>query len=777
MIITQDKNKQVVQSHDFESVNCTIDAEDMRYVASLLRNNYSNTRLAVVREITANALDANAEANASRPIEVKLPTSMNPTFAVRDFGGGLSQEDVFGLYSKYGKSTKRESNNYIGAFGIGKFAPLSYGENFTCVSYHGGVKKTYNVFVNDDDDTKIAMIGEAEPTDEPTGLSIEVAVSDSDVSEFQEIAKKFFEFFSDEEMPKFIGVDDDFISPREKILESDNDDWFFVKENDSSRYGYRHGSNRSHILMGRVKYPIDTNAINLNNFVQDEKLRDICRNLLQQDNFYLRVPLGAVKLHHSRESLEYNKSTQKTIAKYLVVASKGVQAIAKRKLADSADLFEAKSNYAKVVNAMPYQMRNIFENSFEWNDIKITSFYFQRNHDYGESLIITQTDKEDDSDARDGYKVRSCKVNRVHCSEDALFAIQDIESAHGNNLRARTLFQKDDSLKTIYFIHPITDGAKDYMKNEWHFDQVDDSHIVYTSEVEKQKPIKTGIRQANGNSRANIPLFVMKTDKGYATRMADFWDNFEEQINDVSDVSDIQGSVNGKLVYVPIKNYNVSGDDYISMELDDLYRRLSQIRASAEPDTENKSIRLFGVRVGDVKKLDSDLWISYNDFYIQYCKDKVLNDVENATLAHQQFVFQEEKVQDKISKYGYTLNRLFTNSQFKLNNLDSDHLVMKVARDWKILEEGGNSNPIRVAMLHLYRQDKEWVQKKFPMAKTSANVFVANVECLVEKYPLMIYISAQANTWGNLNAEDNGLHLLDETERYIQLCDNQGVGE
>ena len=191
MIITQDKNKQVVQSHDFESVNCTIDAEDMRYVASLLRNNYSNTRLAVVREITANALDANAEANASRPIEVKLPTSMNPTFAVRDFGGGLSQEDVFGLYSKYGKSTKRESNNYIGAFGIGKFAPLSYGENFTCVSYHGGVKKTYNVFVNDDDDTKIAMIGEAEPTDEPTGLSIEVAVSDSDVSEFQEIAKSF----------------------------------------------------------------------------------------------------------------------------------------------------------------------------------------------------------------------------------------------------------------------------------------------------------------------------------------------------------------------------------------------------------------------------------------------------------------------------------------------------------------------------------------------------------------------------------------------------------
>ena len=170
MIITQNKSKEVVSSHDFEQVNCTIDAEDMRYVASLLRNNYSNTRLAVVREISANALDANAEAGVDRPIEIKLPTSMNPTFAVRDFGGGLSQEDVFGLYSKYGKSTKRTSNNYIGAFGIGKFAPLSYGDNFTCVSYHDGTKTSYNVFVDENDDTKITKLFE-EPSNEPTGLS------------------------------------------------------------------------------------------------------------------------------------------------------------------------------------------------------------------------------------------------------------------------------------------------------------------------------------------------------------------------------------------------------------------------------------------------------------------------------------------------------------------------------------------------------------------------------------------------------------------------------
>ena len=107
MIIAEDKKKRVISSHDFDSVECTIDAEDMRYVASLLRNNYSNPQLAVIREITANGLDANIEAKSKRKVEISIPSRFNPNFCVRDFGSGLSQEDVFGLYSKYGKSTKR----------------------------------------------------------------------------------------------------------------------------------------------------------------------------------------------------------------------------------------------------------------------------------------------------------------------------------------------------------------------------------------------------------------------------------------------------------------------------------------------------------------------------------------------------------------------------------------------------------------------------------------------------------------------------------------------
>ena len=347
---------------------------------------------------------------------------------------------------------------------------------------------------------------------------------------------------------------------------------------------------------------------------------------------------------------------------------------------------------------MRYGIRNLFTDSFEWNGVKISSSSFDRDWELQDELIITHYYKEDNSDARNGFRVRSQKGNRAICQDKYVFMLQDLESSHGNNLRVRTLMIERDGLEGVYVIHPKTATAKAQVWDEWEFGRISNEKVFYTSKVEKQKPNRTGVRKSNG-TKCNIPLYSLKNE-GVHYRLADHWEDVKTDISNLN-VSEVEGSVNGKLIYVPIKNYNVSGDDY-DIELDDLYRKLGQIRAGAEPNTENKSIRLFGVRVGDVKKLDDGLWISYNDFYTQYCKDKVLADVENATLAHKMFVFQSENVGSKLSKYGYTLNRLFTNSSFKLKNIDSNHLVNKVATDWRTLEEGGVDH-VRIAMMHLYK--------------------------------------------------------------------------
>jgi hypothetical protein len=118
-------------------------------------------------------------------------------------------------------------------------------------------------------------------------------------------------------------------------------------------------------------------------------------------------------------------------------------------MSDSKDLYEAKANYARIINSLPQTLQRAFQGSFEWQGIKIDSFGFSRPYGMTETLVLTETTRESDSDARNGFRVRSSKTTRINCREDALFIIQDISSSHGNNLRARTLFNEDENLRVL----------------------------------------------------------------------------------------------------------------------------------------------------------------------------------------------------------------------------------------------------------------------------------------------------------------------------------------
>jgi len=766
MIITENKSKKVIQSHDFDQVNCTIDAEDMRYVASLLRNNYSDTRLAVVREISANALDANIEAGSTRPIEIKLPTKMNASFSVRDFGGGLSQEDVFGLYSKYGKSTKRSSNNYIGAFGIGKFAPLSYGDNFTCTSFHNGMKISYNVFVDENDDTKIVKLLE-EPSDEVTGLEVGVAVAENDIDAFKEVTRKFFRFFSEEDMPKFLGVEDDFISTPEKLLASKGDEWFISNEENKS-YSYR--NQNAHVIMGRVAYPLNPSSISVENYISDESVRKIVEQLLHESNFYIRLPLGAVRLHHSRESLEYNKATQKEICRAFYKASQGIQEIAKEKLADSQDLFEAKKNYALVVNALPYQLRRVFENSFEWNGIKIDSPYFNRNYSDEHILIITEYRKETDQSSRNGFKVRASKVSRLYCQDNSLMMIQNIPSSHGNNLRVRTLMNEDQDLEIVTILHPTDKQGEDLLYNEWNFNLIDAKYIRYSDNVEKEKIVRNKV---SGTSRASIPLFKMNLDKSrYNHTNASYWGNVTDPINSL-ELDNVEGSVNGKIIYVPIKNYKIDSEDY---DLDRVYKIARGIRNNAKDNSDEKNLQLFGVRASDVKKLDKSTWVSFFDFYVDYCKSIIKSNKKECVSIYKMIEF-EKSSNGSLDNYNWSFGQLFINKSFDVSSLGNDHLIMRCQANWKLLKESfDHDRKFQVAINVVRLSDKAWLENFFNV-KVDAESILKDFKLLEKNYPLLIAVANQANHWVDLNRENDrsitNAMILD----YISLCDNRGEGE
>jgi hypothetical protein len=165
---------------------------------------YSDKILAAIREPICNARDAQVETGEKHPLEMHLPSSLEPFFHIRDHGEGLSErqilgytddegEHVPGLYLRYGKSTKRDSNLQIGGFGIGCKAPLAYSDSFIVESYQQGVVKTYTIY-KENGIPNVAKLTE-KMTTEMDGLKVKIAVVNRDCDMFCEKAVEFLKFF------------------------------------------------------------------------------------------------------------------------------------------------------------------------------------------------------------------------------------------------------------------------------------------------------------------------------------------------------------------------------------------------------------------------------------------------------------------------------------------------------------------------------------------------------------------------------------------------------
>ena len=355
----------VATSHDFPTVNCSIDAEDMRYISSLLRNNYSNTILATIRETYANAVDANKENNlSSELIEVKSPTSLDQTFSVRDYGSGLSRDQIFNLYSKFGKSTKRNSNSLIGGYGIGRFAPLSYKDSFTVTSYYNGVKSIYSLYISEENDTKIDEVF-SEPTSEANGICISVGVAKNDLTKFNEEMSSFFSNF--EILPKFLNIQNHIIKPEIVIF---GVDWQ-IRKSFNGHSNYAVGDQG--IVMGGIYYPINPELVDFKN--DDDYAWTIYLNKL-----VFIADIGSVSLHHSRETLEYNKTTKAYLkSRYQAFCKEFTDSI-KNKIAQFDCLRDAMSYYKDINHTFPRKAFDKLESQdvFVFKDYKITNFNFNR---------------------------------------------------------------------------------------------------------------------------------------------------------------------------------------------------------------------------------------------------------------------------------------------------------------------------------------------------------------------------------------------------------------
>ncbi len=252
---------------------------------------YSDKILAIVRELSCNAYDAHVSAGKKDiPFEIKLPNDIDPTFYVKDFGIGLSHEDVFSLYTTYFDSTKDNSNDFVGMLGLGSKSPFSYVSNFIVESRINGVVSFYSCFKNEKGLPAIALLSTSDTTEE-NGLTVKLTANRADFTKFETAAKTALTYF--DPYPIVLGRQDTFKPP--KITHSMVGSNWKLRSSDIGYRGLR-------IIQGFVSYPVDVSVI------RQQELSTIAIALLEA-SIDCYVNIGDVDIAASRETLSYTPAT------------------------------------------------------------------------------------------------------------------------------------------------------------------------------------------------------------------------------------------------------------------------------------------------------------------------------------------------------------------------------------------------------------------------------------------------------------------------------------
>lgn len=145
---------------------------------------YQDKERAVIRELACNALDAHVAAGIpDTPIKITLPDELNPMLEVQDFGKGMSRSTLEKLYTTYFESTKQESDDDIGGFGLGSKSPFAITDNFTVTSVTSTGESTTILAYLDNGIPKVMVTGHAEKTNFPQGTCVTVSVPEERIED------------------------------------------------------------------------------------------------------------------------------------------------------------------------------------------------------------------------------------------------------------------------------------------------------------------------------------------------------------------------------------------------------------------------------------------------------------------------------------------------------------------------------------------------------------------------------------------------------------------
>jgi hypothetical protein len=268
------KNRATVESTlPGERHNFTINL-DGGHIMSVLSNLYSRREEAVLRELSTNARDAHINIGNPDPIHVTLPSALDARLIVRDYGCGLTVDDITGIFTQFGASTKRDNNDEQGCLGLGSKSPFTYTNSFTFTSIRDGVKVIAALSLSDE--MPVLTVVDTSATDELSGSEVVVPCTQGSHWKFADIAARFYKWW-----------------PKGSVLvngkEPERVDGMPIGDDMLVIHG-----GQDYIIMGGVAYPCERMEHGL---PHDKSLAAF-------------VPNGSIEFVPSREALKYTKKTR-----------------------------------------------------------------------------------------------------------------------------------------------------------------------------------------------------------------------------------------------------------------------------------------------------------------------------------------------------------------------------------------------------------------------------------------------------------------------------------
>jgi hypothetical protein len=326
MKLNKDKQIDFQSNAVFEGYNAKISEENMHKLWDLLQDPYKNSIGAVVREYVSNSFDSHAEAdfiknNSLADIRNEYPIYKDSEdselhtlktqlqifnndavhvtiakdntgwfWATEDFGVGLSPERVRDVFCSYLKSTKEDTNNVIGAFGIGSKSGLSYTDVVFIKTRYNGTE--YQYMLRKGEKAPRLDVVSNQSTTERNGTQIKIYIkstqkydwspAEPELARFKEECVKQLAYF-DNVFFSGTGIENNYTIAR-------GINW--VKSSNGNPF------KGMHMCLGKVAYPIDWDSLGV-----DGKAMDIA----------LHFEIGELDIIQTREDVKYTPRTKKAI--------------------------------------------------------------------------------------------------------------------------------------------------------------------------------------------------------------------------------------------------------------------------------------------------------------------------------------------------------------------------------------------------------------------------------------------------------------------------------